>query len=66
MNGVASNITIEKIAAKCEGQQKGVKHDLIGTFALARAKRACNGRRDTSAHAAVGGLQNEHHKGKRE
>jgi len=41
-----------------------VKHDLIGTLALARAKGPCNGRRDTGAHAAVGRLQNEHHKRK--
>ena len=43
-----------------------MKHDLIGTFALARAECARNGRRDTCAHAAVGRLQNEHHKRKRE
>ena len=43
-----------------------MKHDLIGTLALARSKCSCNGRRDTSAHSAVGRLQNEHHKRKRE
>ena len=66
MNGAASNITVEKMHAKCEGQQKGVEHEFVGTLALARAKRARNGRRNTGAHAAVGRLQNEHHKRKRE
>ena len=43
-----------------------MKDDLIGTFAFAGAEGAGNGGRDAGAHAAVGGLQNEHHKGKGE
>jgi hypothetical protein len=49
-----------------ERQEKRVEDERVGAIAAPRAQRACDGRRDADAHAAVCRLQDHHHPGKRQ
>src|SRR5690242_5272610 len=52
-----------KDAGKRESQEKSVEDKFVGPLTLSRSQRARDRGRNTGAHTAVGGLQNEHEPG---